>query len=85
MVQKINSIPKSQKKNIRVSCSGNKKRTLQVNDHKTTLKGYSGEIREIYITGNGKIKPAIIITNDFDSKVEEVVLKYARRWLGAAQ
>ena len=81
MVQKINSIPKSQKKNIRVSCSGNKKRTLQVNDHKTTLKGYSGEIREIYITGNGKIKPAIIITNDFDSKVEEVVLKYARRWL----
>jgi len=81
MVQKINSIPKSQKKSIRVQCSGNKKRTIQVNDHLTTLKGYDGEIREIYITGNGKIKPAIIITNDFDSRVEDVVLKYARRWL----
>ena len=81
MVQKINSIPKDQKKNIRVHCSGNKKRTIQVNDHITTLKGYDGEVREIYITGNGKIKPAIIITNDFDSKVEDVVVKYARRWL----
>ena len=81
MVQKINSIPKSQKKSIRVNCSGNKKRTIQVNDHRTTLKGYEGEIREIYITGNGKIKPAIIITNDFESRVGDVVLKYARRWL----
>ena len=81
MVQKISSIPKSQKKSIRVNCSGNKKRTIQVNDHRTTLKGYEGEIREIYITGNGKVKPAIIITNDFESRVGDVVLKYARRWL----
>jgi transposase len=81
MVQKINNIPASQKKSIRVHCSGNKKRTIKVNDHLTTLKGYDGEIREIYITGNGKIKPAIIITNDFDSKVEDIVVKYARRWL----
>jgi hypothetical protein len=81
MVQKISSIPKSQKKSIRVNCSGNKKRTIQVNDHRTTLKGYEGEIREIYITGNGKVKPAIIITNDFESRAGDVVLKYARRWL----
>ena len=81
MVQKINSIPASQNKKIRIPCSGNKKRTIMVNDHFTSLKGYQGEVREIYITSNGKIKPAIIITNDFDSKVEDVVLKYARRWL----
>ena len=81
MVQKINSIPASQNKKIRIPCSGNKKRTITVNDHFTSLKGYDGQVREIYITGNGKIKPAIIITNDFDSKLEDVVLKYARRWL----
>jgi hypothetical protein len=81
IVDTINNIPASQKKKIRVQCSENKKRTLYVNDHKTTLKGYQGEIREIFITGNGKIKPAIIITNDFDSKVGDVVLKYAKRWL----
>lgn len=81
MVQKINSIPAKQNKKIRIPCSGNKRRTIMVNDHLTTLKGYDGQVREVYITGNGKIKPAIIITNDFDSNVEGVVLKYARRWL----
>jgi len=81
IVNTINNLPKSQWKSIRVDCSANKKRTIKVNDHITTLPGYEGEIREIYITGNGKIKPAIIITNDFGSKTEDVVLKYAKRWL----
>jgi len=81
IVDTINNIPKNQWKTIRVDCSANKKRTLRVHDHATTLKGYEGDVREIYITGNGKVKPAIIITNDFDLKVEEIVAKYARRWL----
>ena len=35
----------------------------------------------MYITGNGRIKPAIIITNDFEIKSEKIVRKYAKRWL----
>jgi hypothetical protein len=61
--------------------SGNKKRTLNVLDEKTELKGYGGDIRQISITGNGKIKPAIIITNEFDLSAELLVRKYAKRWL----
>ena len=45
------------------------------------LKGYDKQIRQITITGNGKIKPAIIITNDTDLQVEKIIRKYARRWL----
>jgi hypothetical protein len=45
------------------------------------LNGYDKEIRQITITGNGKIKPAIIITNDFDLPIEQIIRKYARRWL----
>lgn len=81
IVKKINNLSQSEWKNTRVQCSANKKRTLKINDHTTKLKGYDGDIREIYITGNGKIKPAIIITNDFESKVEDIVYKYAKRWL----
>ncbi len=44
-------------------------------------KGYDGELHQIYITGNGKIKPAIIITNTFEASAEEIVRKYSRRWL----
>lgn len=75
-------------KTIRVEASGFKKRTLKVRDEQITLRGYADPkteklkpIRQITITGNGKIKPALIITNDFDANVNNIVRKYSRRWL----
>jgi hypothetical protein len=77
-----------QYKTIRVEASGLKKRTLKVRDEQITLPGYrdsttgkSKSIRQIIITGHGKIKPALIITNDFEIPAEKVVRKYCRRWL----
>jgi len=87
IVESINKIPKEDWKIIRVDANGNKKRTLRICDQRITLNGYLNkdgtrkEIRQIVITGHGKIKPALIITNDFDIAVEKVVRKYARRWL----
>lgn len=74
-------MPKNGWKNVKVECAGNKHRTLQVYDEIVFLKGYDKEIRQITITGNGKIKPAIIITNDTDLPLEQIIRKYARRWL----
>jgi len=75
-------------KNIRIETSGLKKRALKVVDERITLKGYIDfktgkrkEIRQIIITGNGKIKPGFVILNDFEIPTEQVVRKYARRWL----
>ena len=75
-------------KTIRVEASGLKKRTLKVRDQQITLPGYRDNqtktlkpIRQVTITGHGKIKPALIITNDFDIPLEKVVRKYCRRWL----
>ncbi|MDR2972503.1 MAG: transposase [Bacteroidales bacterium] len=75
-------------KTIRVETSGLKKRTLKIFDENITLPGYKDEktgkakkIRQIVITGHGKIKPAILITNEFDLSAEELVRKYSRRWL----
>jgi hypothetical protein len=45
------------------------------------LKGYDKNIRQITITGHGKTKPALIITNDFDLPAQLVVRRYSRRWL----
>ncbi len=39
------------------------------------------EIRQITINCNGKIKPAIVITNDTELQVELIISKYARRWM----
>lgn len=75
-------------KTIRVEAGGHKKRTLKVRDEYVTLRNYQDsktgnpkKIRQITITGHGKIKPALIITNDFEMSVSAIVRKYSRRWL----
>jgi hypothetical protein len=75
-------------KTIRVEQSGLKKRTLKVYGQHVTLPGYVDEktgktktIRQIIITGHGKTKPAVLLTNDFDLPTAVIVRKYSRRWL----
>jgi hypothetical protein len=81
IVERLNNLPKNQWKTIRVERTSNKSMTISVLDEKVFLRGYDKEIRMISITGHGKIKPATIITNDFDITTEQIVRKYARRWL----
>ena len=81
IVDRIDSLPKTSWKTIRVESSGNKKRTLTFHDEEIDLFGYDGKIRQTIIKGNGKIKPAIIISNDFNLSTEFLVRKYAKRWL----
>ncbi len=45
------------------------------------FRSYGKKIRRIAITGHGKIKPALIITNDLKEKAEEIVRKYCQRWI----
>lgn len=81
IVDRLDNLPKSNWKSIRVESAGNKKRTIKVFEEFVFLKGYGDDIRQINITGHGKIKPAIIITNDFDLPIEKVVRKYTKRWI----
>lgn len=75
-------------KTIRVEAGKMKKRTLKVRDEVISMRGYFDaktgqpkDIRQVIITGHGKIKPALIITNDFEISTHEIVRKYCRRWL----
>ena len=84
----VENIKNKSFKKIRVETSGMKNRSLRVVDERITLNGYidfktgkKKEIRQVIITGNGKIKPAFIITNDFEIPLKQIVRKYARRWL----
>ena len=87
IIEAIRALDKSKWKTIRAESSAMKKRALKVYDDKIMLRGYCDEagtpkeIRQVAITGNGKVKPALIITNDFNISTETVVRKYARRWL----
>ncbi|MDT8442532.1 MAG: transposase [Desulfuromonadales bacterium] len=81
IVEKIESIPGNKWQSLRVEAAGNKKRTLRIYEEQVFLKGYNDTIRQVCITGHGKVKPAIIITNDFELSTEQLIRKYTRRWI----
>ena len=45
------------------------------------MKNHREYVRQVSITGHGKIKPALIITNDFEIPTNELVRKYSKRWI----
>ncbi len=81
IVERLNSLPQNQWTKVKVDRAGNKKASIKVLDETIFLKGYNQNIRQLSITGHGKIKPATILTNDFDLTKEQLVRKYARRWI----
>ena len=81
IVEELNKRPASAWKKIRVPMADGKGRTLSVIDENVSLRDYGGKIRQISITGHGKIKPALIITNDFNRPLSEMIRKYTRRWI----
>jgi hypothetical protein len=79
--EKISAIPDSRWKDIRVMRANGKGRIVTVCEDATSLRGYDGKIKQVFIKGSGRIKPAIIITNDFDISLEDLIRKYSKRWL----
>lgn len=66
----------------RISIPHEKRKYPQPMAHESRMElhGYDGELRQIVVRGNGREKPAFLITNDFDAPVELIVGNYARRW-----
>jgi hypothetical protein len=67
-------------KRIRIPHTKRKFPNPQVHESTVTIRHYVGELRQIVVRGNGREKPAFIITNDVDAPVELVVGNYSRRW-----
>jgi hypothetical protein len=81
IVEDLEQLPSNQWKHIHVMKSDGKGRVLRVHDSRVFLRRYEKEIRQIAVTGHGKLKPALLITNDFDRPLKEILHLYARRWL----
>jgi hypothetical protein len=81
IVESINKLPSQRWVATRVSAANGKTREIKVSDEIVFLRAYGKKIRQLAITGHSKIKPALIITNDFDMAKEQIIKKYAQRWL----
>jgi transposase len=51
-----------------------------VHESRISLPDYQGPLRQVILRGNGREKPAFLISNDFEAPVEMLVANYARRW-----
>jgi len=79
--EKIQNIPQSQWKTIKIEKANHKSRTVIYSESTTINPRYGDQpLRQIFIKGN-RIKPATILTNDFNSKAGDAIHKYAKRWL----
>jgi len=79
--EKIQSIPQSDWHTVKIEKANHKTRTVTYSESTTENKKYGEEeLRQIFIKGSS-IKPAIILTNEFDLKPAEIVRKYSKRWL----
>jgi len=79
LLQQINKI--SDWKKIRLTKRSRKYQLLKIFEQPVSLKDYDGQLREIVVTGTGRLLPMLIITNDFDSSAKEIIETYALRWL----
>ena len=44
------------------------------------MKNYKGHLSQVIVRGNGREKPAFLISNDFDTPLELLIGNYSRRW-----
>lgn len=79
--EKIQQIPKSQWKSVKIERTNHKARKVECSESTTINKRYGQQpLRQIFIKGRG-VMPATIITNDCKLKVGDVIRKYAKRCL----
>jgi len=81
IVDRLENLPPKKWKKIHVMNANNKGRTLKVFEERVSLQGYEKKVRQIAITGHGKAKPALVITNDFKMETKDIIRKYCRRWI----
>ena len=76
----LNRIPHSDWKKIHIDIPKRKYKSPFVFESIAELSGYDDKIRQIALKGTGRDRPSFIITNDFQSPVDSVVFRYAKRW-----
>ena len=81
ILKELEVLSSSEWTKVKVPTSKGKHRFLKIYEQHLKPKDYGKSLRQISICGHGREKPALIISNDFELDAEQVVRKYARRWL----
>lgn len=75
-----NGVPHSQWKKLHLDIPKRKYKNPFAFESIIKLTGYEDKIRQIVMKGTGREHPSFLITNDFKSPLDSIVLRYAKRW-----
>ncbi|MCP4401460.1 MAG: hypothetical protein GY801_29700 [bacterium] len=81
LIEHVRQIPEQQWQTIELDKPKRKHKKLKVSEEQIHLTDYEGQVRQIILTEHGHRNPTFLVTNDFESSIKTLVLKYARRWL----
>jgi transposase len=73
-------IPATQWKRMHLDIPKRKYKTPAISESTVRVIGYADALRQIIMKGTGREQPSFLITNDFTSPPESIVLRYAHRW-----
>jgi transposase len=74
-IEKVSSWTKIKLDNVKRKYS-----ELYCFENQCHINDYHGEIREVYIKGNGRELPMRLFTNDTDSALKQIITYYSQRW-----
>jgi hypothetical protein len=80
LLDAVEQIPAKKWKRTHLDIPKRKYKTPLLYESMIKLDGYDSEIRQIVMKGTGREQPSFLVTNDFDSPADSIVLRYAQRW-----
>jgi transposase len=76
----VDQVPHNHWGKIHLDIPKRKYKNLLIFDSIIELTGYGDKLRQIVLKGTGRDLPSFLITNDFQSPVDSLVFRYAKRW-----
>ena len=79
LVERLNSIPQSQWTSATIDIPKRRHKKIRYFEEMIRVGGYDGQLRQIAVTGFGRDRPTLFLTNHLTEPPREIIMNYARR------
>jgi hypothetical protein len=81
LLRQVLNTPRSAWRTVHLDVPHRQYQDPRVFEQRVDLKGYQGQVRQMFITELGHEEPTILLTNDLDSSAAKRITRYAQRML----
>ncbi|MGH7866658.1 MAG: hypothetical protein ACREP9_03255 [Candidatus Dormibacteraceae bacterium] len=81
LLRQVLNTPRSAWRTVHLDVPHRQYQNPRVFDQRVNLKGYQGQVRQMFITDLGHEEPTILLTNDVEGSASQRITRYAQRML----